>query len=1161
MSTTLTAMLAGSHATVYVAAIEGYPYLLTNGAPAEAVTAWAAHGDYVLALGGLTVQLDNDQAMNPWEPFHGGGRCMLRVIDETGADTFGIDTHRKGGGFQTQLTATVDRDDTTLLVKNTTGWPASGTAYVGSEALAYTGVTSTSLTGVTRGKWSPMWRGDTAPVTTWARFARTHRVGTDPNSLQLQPVVSTQPRVWDGKLVTVWAHRVTGGVLDVVAEAQCVYAGTIGEITDDGKGTVVHLRHVLDLIKDATLGHDPWTAKVTAGFYLHPGMVFQMRDRPGDGTAWRVATNMVVTAAAETSLYEITAGIYTLDQILERINRWFSASLAATTLLGTHSVAVAPINGNELRCKVYSFVPGSVIYDAKYELRVPLGVAILMGFSDSQLNDYQGITDSWMIYKTFVAGTNVHTVAPTGPLRAVLLDSLAYNGSNPFEINKVALYDEQGEFYNQLAYLPEPSRPNADLGLPWGIFLFDGRFLVFAAKDGAQLGNVLPTKYQYAGTADGQGLLGYNAVPMAPDSPDYFEIRQVLILEMAVIDLLRRVLCSTGTAGYNGTHDVLPYAGAVGLPGGLLKNLGGTAGTMPGATDPIAVVIDKPTKLSAVLGADLVLRRSFPVWRTGGIQIGTWKRPEASAAVATLDEDNKAAAMGTEDDHRNASTQTDAWKRPIIKINYNRDMTNLEDGGFKDSITIKDRVSIDDSGGDARMITLDARNTFGQLARTGTSIEALIPSLLTSVELFTRASWQVTRTISPALFEALAIGDVVLVDDSHARDPITGLRGLSARPALVVKHRASPGGLTDGDGVTPPGGEVTLLFSSVASTLQGATYAPSADIDSSYSAAGYTAGYNASLPAIYCRASQYSQSVEYYVNGYPVLDDEAADATHFDVGDVVEIVQRDPYNTASPLSWQRTVTGQSGNAITLSSALTGFDTALAYSVTFAGYADATAEQRANHVYQADNVDNLILNTYANEYAYTSGTTDLAYEANTITEIELPITARQVDGAARDVWTDAALARLVDNLHDYKTAAQGARFFPQSIANQLTTGSTFVLAAQWPVFFSLEQLTTAVQRLVSVAPMFKAASGSATCRVSLSRSPVVSSSSVDVTIPSPFSFVDFTTSSTSYVIPTAQNLVENVKHPTSGGAWLQIQLGPRAVIVGLARLVEGIRYTP
>lgn len=1162
MSTTLDAMLAGSHATVYVVAIEGYPYLLTNGDPAAAVTAWAAHGDYVLALGGLTVQLDNDQSMNPWEPFQGGGKCLLRVIDETGDDTFGIDTHRKGAGFSTQLTATIDRDDTTINVKNVLGWPTSGTAYIGSEAITYTGVTSTTLTGVTRGKWSPMWAGDTPPVTTWARFARTHRVGTDPNSVQLQPVVSTQPRVWDGKLVTVWAHRLRGGVLDVVAEAQCVYAGTIAEITDDGKGTTVHLRHVLDQIKDASLGHDTWTAKVPAGVYLHVGMTFQFRDRAANGEPWSTAANLVVVDGAEASLYEISAAIYTLEQIMDRINRWLSASLAASTIEGTHSMAVAPINTSDLRSKVYSYIPGTALFTARYEMRVPLNVAMLMGFTDATLADYQSITDSWLIYKEFSGATNFQTVSPRNPLRAVILDNLEDNGTNPFDINKITVYDEQGEFADQLAYLPEPSRPNNDLGLEWGIFLFDGRFLVFAAKDGDELGSVIPTKYQYAGTEDASGLNSYHAVPFSADAPDYFEIRQVLILEMPVVDFLRRVLYSTGTPGHNGADDVLPYAISVGLPGGLLKNLAGSGSNIPGSSDPISVVIDKPTKLSAVLGADLVIRRSFPVWRNGGVQMGTWKRPDASSSVAVLDEDNKAAPMGTEDDHRNASTQTDAWKRPIIKINYNRDLTNLEDGGYKDAITIKDRVSIDDSGGDVRMVTLDARNTFGQLARTGTSIEALIPSFLPALELFTRAAWQVTRTINPTLFESLTVGDVVLVTDSHARDPITGARGIAARPALVVRHRASPGGLVEGGDATPPGGEVTLLFSSSSSTLVDAVYAPSADVDSTYATGGYTAGYNSSLPAIMCHAARYSQSIEYFVNGYPILDEEAADATHFDVGDEVLVIERDPYATGSPLSWRRTVTAQSGNSITLSSALTGFDTSKKYAVTFANYNNASAEQQAGHVFQADDADGLILDTWPSLFVYTSGTTDLAYAANTSTEVELPVDSRSVDGASRDVWTDASMARLIDNLHDYKTAHHGARYLAAEITGTGDTATDLRMVAQWPIFLTLEDLTGAMVRLLSVAPMFYSSTGdSVTCRVSLSRTPVVSSYTLNVTVPSPFSFVDFTTDGTSYVAQTPKNLVANVKGTGTGVAWLQLHISTDGVILGLSRLSEGLRYSP
>src|SRR4051812_27666044 len=112
MGTTLDALNAGSITYKYVVAIEGYSWLLTTAVPVAAIAAWSGT-DWSRALDGLYVEIDNQGAAHPWEPFQPGGTCTLRVApDSAGADTFGIDTHRKRGGGETYLAATADRDDT-----------------------------------------------------------------------------------------------------------------------------------------------------------------------------------------------------------------------------------------------------------------------------------------------------------------------------------------------------------------------------------------------------------------------------------------------------------------------------------------------------------------------------------------------------------------------------------------------------------------------------------------------------------------------------------------------------------------------------------------------------------------------------------------------------------------------------------------------------------------------------------------------------------------------------------------------------------------------------------------------------------------------------------------------------------------------------------------
>ena len=250
MGTTLAAMNAGSLSFKWIVSIEGYRYLLTDAPVAAAVTAYAGT-DWTSALGGLTVDLKNSSEIDPWEPFKNGGTCTFSVLPDA-ADTFGIDTHRRAAGAETQLTATAGRADTTLTVNATSTFAASGEAFIGTECFAYTGITGTTFTGCTRGRYSPFAAGGSGAP----RFSEYHRQGLDVNQVALFPVVTSQPRVWIGKWVRVAVHQYVNGVLDVSAQAQTVFAGRIVEIRDDPNTgcTQVDVQHVLDVVADTTVG-------------------------------------------------------------------------------------------------------------------------------------------------------------------------------------------------------------------------------------------------------------------------------------------------------------------------------------------------------------------------------------------------------------------------------------------------------------------------------------------------------------------------------------------------------------------------------------------------------------------------------------------------------------------------------------------------------------------------------------------------------------------------------------------------------------------------------------------------------------------------------------------------------------------------------------------
>jgi hypothetical protein len=119
MGTTLTSIQAGSQTYQWVAAVEGYENLITNGSTSAAVTAWAGT-DWTTAIDGLFVSGFNQQEIDPWDPFKNAGRMSLHIVQTpANADAFGIAVARKTTGFETFLRATVNHNADALTVAST----------------------------------------------------------------------------------------------------------------------------------------------------------------------------------------------------------------------------------------------------------------------------------------------------------------------------------------------------------------------------------------------------------------------------------------------------------------------------------------------------------------------------------------------------------------------------------------------------------------------------------------------------------------------------------------------------------------------------------------------------------------------------------------------------------------------------------------------------------------------------------------------------------------------------------------------------------------------------------------------------------------------------------------------------------------------------------
>src|SRR5678815_5299977 len=114
-TTTLAAMQAGSMSQKLVVLIEGCKYVLSD-APEFAVQTALAGTDWEdsTVIQGLYVQCKPSQSITPWNPLtNNDSKCTLRIADYDGSDTFGKFVNKRAAGAETQLSASVGRDDTT----------------------------------------------------------------------------------------------------------------------------------------------------------------------------------------------------------------------------------------------------------------------------------------------------------------------------------------------------------------------------------------------------------------------------------------------------------------------------------------------------------------------------------------------------------------------------------------------------------------------------------------------------------------------------------------------------------------------------------------------------------------------------------------------------------------------------------------------------------------------------------------------------------------------------------------------------------------------------------------------------------------------------------------------------------------------------------------
>jgi hypothetical protein len=1102
-----------------VVAIEGIEYLITDGSASAATTAWAAT-EWESAVSGLRVKWNINQRIDPWAPFASTDSTVtLEIVDPD--DTLGLMFFKREGHTVTTLTEDTNADGSDVNVRDVSAFTAPGVVHVGSEAIAYDTTNGTTKFGdLTRGYWSPF-RYEGGGGFGRAHLAAENIEGFDADATS-STTVSDAPLDFKGRWVGVWLHRVVDGVLDVKAEAHLAFAGKIASYTDTDRGTLsIQCIEVREVISEAVVLRNQWRANIRDGIYLLAGARFKNTNWISyvSGGAVTITDDstandlVVVPVGTATPPNEIEEGQYDGSTLESAINAWLEAERAAsrTLFVQTFTYHAQDPDGNR-----------------RSALRISDPTVAADGARNAQL-----WCTSPSVHVFFGWGGDHFEVGST-----VAAPTTGYSDSEPLRImqdpfGNLKLRNVRGSFVDQSAFM-RPSLAN----------IFGG---AGGTKGFVQIGDAILPCLEPSGTADDTTVqvhqpvnlrigAGTTAWPdLSADAEGNIEVAQVLILEGSFKKLVLAMLASTGGGGNWATHDVLADHLSAAIPYDLIYGLEDELTAAPNADHPMTVIVEKPTRLIDLWDKSFLLRGLHLMWRRGRLTLKSYATP-TSTATLTLGADDRAAPLGDNDSMRAVTHESDRHMRNVVSIKHNG---NPFTGTYRDLTVLRDVGSAGNFG--PAPVTLTARNASSGAEIIGEDVQSLLARFAAQLTFVTRPQTLVRVPVPFTLFETLTPGETCLFSDNFARDPATGTRGITARPALIVESSYFGWG-----GEDAAVGEVVLAMFP---RLSLAPYCPAAQV------ASYVAG----TKTLTCEAHEQSEAAD------------AADASHFTAGDKVRIIEIDPADPASPLTWDDTVVSVTGNDIVLTAGLAGYDAAKKYRIYSDDYGDAVTAQRTKS-YQADDGDGLIADLRAPYGLASFGAGQVqSFTASTpATELAArPPDAAYGDGVALDTGHARDVARNVNALVSYLTAPQCPEVV-ESMAHSGTAATrTLVYAA--PVFVGVGTTAQDWTRRLYVSPTIaKSGGASATVRVTLARRMPRSADPTDVSrddveFIAPYVQTTFTTTSATRENQTPVAL--SIDHlqlgegPLGGWGWLMVEVSSTGLFYGFGLCYVGPMVTP
>jgi len=1114
--TTLAYLQAGGSRRGFTIAVEGYEYILVDGSNVANVATdiftagggWAGT-DWTQGLAGLAWNPTITRTLTPWSNKFDVPTARFVMQGGLHSDQFGIDTHKRGAGNQTELAVALDADDTTVTVQDTGDFASSGYIYVGGEKIKYTGKTAgtgagdATFTGCTRGYHHPF----ATKSGTANRFGRAHDLPSVDWDVAYRPRVTDEPRTWVGRMVGVWCHAIRDGVWDTVANARLVFAGIITGIADTPDGnTVVALEDIAAKLRSTVLFKQQFRGRILEGLRIHTFGVdvdcayakMKAFTSTGTFTETETAADLTVTTGAPAGVTEIQEGYYDADELCGHITEWLAND---GSIEGTWTLEIqATTEGDRAVLTCDMAADGSASGWNFGRLAIPYQWADFLGFANYDTETFfVGYVAALLKLPAFTGDGTGQLTAQNPPAR-VWIDLR----------EQVDLDASQGTWINEPTWLPQTWQDSfVGSSEEWGVLqvgqevfclarrISDTSFEVREAKEITRHfgGKSFKDVNYRIGTAEGGRI----------------EVRQIIVLQGSFKDLIARLFYSTGVANYNATtYDDWPETLGAGIPGSLLgATFEASLDVLDDGSvqDALTIVLSGATKLEDAIGADLMLRAAYLTW-DAGLVWATLSPIVSGLAVHTFTEATKRSA--DVEDPQKVPTVTDrAHVRNIVNVDYNRDLTK---GNYDSHLNVIDVASAQAYG--ERPVRIEARNSYGGYAGNGETVEAVTAELTGAVLPHFRQpiSMLDPLTISPAFYQGVKVGDIASITDSHARDPSTGIRSISGKPGRILQHKHCFGG--HGKKML---GEVAIAITAV-------------EDEAIYSPCGYVASY--SDPNLTLEAHAHTTS------------SEAVDASFFSDADEVIVIERDPAVAASAQSWQVAVSGTpSGNVVNVGT-LSGYDAGKKYMIVPANYTTAVAAQR-NTAFLADDADLQIQDSRQpyiwgglyNGGAYTSG------DGTTLPERHADEWFS--DGFPVNPGGHAAAAAFIDNFVNYKGTIHVPWMYEGGYRLAAHVGAT---AGSWrhmetrPLAIGVGYVQGQGPRKWNVAPLIAASTAnSVSFRVTFSIVPPIGGSE-DVTFFAPYRQLTFTTSSTTFGVATTQT-VEPVVVPETGRGWVTLEALP------------------